>query len=99
MFLAVLMVWPSTDAQEFRSIGSVHPRRVILCKRALGSSGGQGKVRGLPGPKIRTWGTRLSWSDVDQPPAHRDSAAMNEAQILMAQSDSTELMNGPPASK
>ena len=54
-------------------------------------------VRGLPGPKIRTWGIQLYWSDVGHPPAHRDKAAMNGAQLLMAHGDSSRLMNGPPA--
>jgi hypothetical protein len=33
------------------------------------------------------------------PPAHRDSAAMNGAQLLMAHSDSSGLMSVPPAGK
>jgi hypothetical protein len=31
------------------------------------------------------------------PPAHRDKAAMNGAQLFMAHGDSSGLMNGPPA--
>src|SRR5208283_4656894 len=36
-------------------------------------------------------------SAVGNPPAHRDSAAMNGAQLLMAQGDSSGLMSGAPA--
>jgi hypothetical protein len=36
-------------------------------------------------------------SAVGNPPAHRDSATMNGAQLLMAQSDSSGLMSGAPA--
>ena len=32
-------------------------------------------------------------------PAHRDETAMNGAQLLIAHSDSSGLMNGPPAQK
>lgn len=35
---------------------------------------------------------------LEHPPAHRDNkAAMNEAQFFKIQSDSSELMNEPPA--
>jgi hypothetical protein len=35
--------------------------------------------------------------DLKHPPAHRDKTAMNGAQLFKIQSDSLELMNGPPA--
>jgi len=69
------MTGPPAPPQEFRCIGSVHPRRVILRKTGFWGRGsekrGQVRGRGLPGPKIRTWGTRLYWSDVGHLPAHR----------------------------
>jgi hypothetical protein len=37
--------------------------------------------------------------DVGNPRAHRESAAMNGAQLLMAHSGSSGLMSGPPAGK
>jgi hypothetical protein len=37
------------------------------------------------------------WADVVQLPAHRDSTAMNGAQLFKAQCDSSVLMDGPPA--
>jgi hypothetical protein len=62
---------------------------------AYGFAGG-----GFPGPKSETWAMRpVLWADVDNPPAHRDSAAMNGAQLLMAYGDSSGLMSGPPAEK
>ena len=36
--------------------------------------------------------------DASKPPAHRDKTAMNGAQLLMAQRDSSGLTTGPPAS-
>ena len=39
----------------------------------------------------------LGWSDLRHPPAHRDRAAMNGAQLLMSLGDSLGLMTGPPA--
>ena len=35
--------------------------------------------------------------DLEHPPTHRDTTAMNGAQLFKIQRDSSELMNGPPA--
>jgi len=34
-------------------------------------------VRGLPGPKIRTWGTQLYWYELGYPPDGRASALIH----------------------
>src|ERR1017187_3962525 len=51
--------------------------------------------RGFPGPRSGTWGTHISYPpDLGYPPAHRDRAAMNGAQLLTSQSDSSGSMSG-----
>ena len=47
-----------------------------------------------PVPKGENWGTQILWSDLRHPPAQRDRAAMNEAQLPMAHGDSSGLMTG-----
>ena len=55
---------------------------------------------GTPSPcgprQSERWGAQLYWPDLGHPPAHRDRAAMNGAQLSMAHVDSSRLMSGPP---
>jgi hypothetical protein len=48
-------------------------------------------------PDSGAWGTRLYWSDLGGPRAHRDSAAMNGAQLPIAHRAFSVFMVGPPA--
>jgi len=46
-----------------------------------------------------SWSPMSENPDMGHPPAHRDEAAMNGAQLLKAQDHSSGLMSGPPAAE
>jgi hypothetical protein len=64
----------------------------IICKTVIRGQGSR-----TEGFAHEVHDSQILKRDLEHPPAHRDKAAMNGAQLLKAHGDSSGLMNGSPA--